>query len=151
MIALITGDREWKSKIVILKALETLPEGTVIIHGYARGADSIADEVAKKLGFKTVRCPAHWSHNDKKWIEVYGECDSTCRQVVGRAAGVIRNKWMADTYCPDRIMAFHNDIRNSRGTRNMVEYGERLGIPHKLFTDNTAHPLAEIFKKLVTS
>lgn len=145
MKILVTGDREWTNKNVIRSVLVTLPRDTVIIHGYARGADTLADEVARECGFTVIRCPAHWSHTDKKWVEVYGECKPDCREMVGRPAGVIRNKKMADTHHPDGIMAFHNDIDNSRGTKHMVEYGKRLKIPYQLFTDKKKNVLADLY------
>jgi hypothetical protein len=55
--------------------LARLPPGTTIIHGAARGADSIAGDVAAELGFTVRAYPADWSAH-------------------GRAAGPIRNAAM---------------------------------------------------------
>ena len=36
------------------------PTARVIIHGAARGADSLAEELAYELGFQVIACPADW-------------------------------------------------------------------------------------------
>lgn len=60
-IVLICGDRDWIDEEPIEKRLSQLPAGTVIIHGAARGADTIAGMVAERLGFKVVPYPAQWT------------------------------------------------------------------------------------------
>jgi hypothetical protein len=80
----------------------------LIIHGAAKGADTIAGNIANKLGFQVVSVPAEW--------EKYG-----------RAAGPIRNKIMLNME-PDLVLAFHSDIENSKGTKNMVEIARKKGV-----------------------
>jgi len=68
---LVCGDRYWADKDAIRRVLEILhPE--VVIHGGAKGADSLAGEVANDLNIATEVYPAQWS-------------------LYGKGAGPIRN------------------------------------------------------------
>lgn len=95
--------------------LAKLPADTIIVHGVARGADTIAGEVAKKLGMSVEEYPADW----KKF---------------GRSAGPIRNRVMLDTK-PDLVIAFHNNIEESKGTKDCVTEARRRGIPTEVVFD----------------
>ena len=74
---LVCGAREWTDRETIRAWLSRLPPGTTVIHGAARGADSIAGEVAAELGFTVRSYPANW-------------------QEEGKAAGPLRNQRMLD-------------------------------------------------------
>lgn len=131
-VVLVTGSRNWTNEDVIRREFSLLPKNSVIVHGACRGADAIADMVADSFGFRTIPCPAHWSHNGELWSLVYGACESDCKEVVGKAAGVIRNSFMLDAYLPSLVIAFHEDIGSSRGTKHMVEYAVKKGFEVKL-------------------
>lgn len=47
-----------------------------------------------------------------------------------RGAGPVRNKRMLVEGRPDRVVFFHEDLPNSRGTKNMVEQTIKAGIPY---------------------
>jgi hypothetical protein len=102
MRVLCCGDRNWTSYEIIRRELEKLRPDTFIIEGCANGVDSISGDVATQLGYIVLEFPADW----KKY---------------GRAAGPIRNKQMLDEGKPDLVLAFHTDIENSKGTKNMIE------------------------------
>lgn len=110
MRVLICGDRNWTdvNRIgrVLLTAFNT--ETDTIIHGAARGADTIAGVLAEWLGYSVEAYPADW--------EQYK-----------RAAGPIRNQQMLDTGI-DLAFAFHNDIENSKGTADMVKRLKEAGV-----------------------
>jgi hypothetical protein len=76
------------------------------IEGEAKGADSLARDVALELGFKVLSFPADW---DK----------------YHRAAGPIRNRQMLTEGKPDLVLAFHQDLTRSKGTKNMVTLARR--------------------------
>lgn len=90
--------------------------GTTVVHGGARGADSIADLVARELGFE-VRCyPADWTKH-------------------GRAAGPLRNAEMLEREHPDAegdpinfVLAFSKDFARSRGTADMIKRSQSVGL-----------------------
>lgn len=137
-ITLVTGDREWTNIDVMVTALTPLPSSTVIVHGYATGADTIADIVGRELGFRVVRCPAHWRHHETKCVEVWGRCPEDCQEVVGRPAGQIRNQVMYNTYQPNIVFGFHNNITISKGTKGMLKYAQRRGTDSVLFTEHSS-------------
>ncbi len=110
MRVLVCGDRNWTEEVPIYLRLKKLPQGTVIIHGCARGADTIAGKVARTLGFTVEEYPADW---DK----------------YGKAAGHIRNTQMLKEGKPDLVLAFHRDFANSKGTKNMVNQSTAAGKP----------------------
>jgi hypothetical protein len=109
---LICGDRNYTDWIKIQEYLATLLKTTIIIHGDARGADSLAGNLATSLKMKVLKFPAEW---DK----------------YGKAAGPIRNQQMLDKGKPCLVVYFHKDIENSRGTKDMI----------KLATDNGIHTI----------
>ena len=114
MKVLICGDREWEDYWAIYDVISRLDRSSIIIHGAARGADTIAGTIAKKLGFKeVVAVPAEW-------------------KVYGKAAGPIRNKKMLELE-PDLVIAFHNNIENSKGTKNMKEIAEKKGVEVQVY------------------
>lgn len=87
-----------------------------IIHGAAKGADSIAGRLAEKnKDFEVEAFPADWKQ-------------------YGKAAGPIRNKQMLDSGL-DLVFAFHNDLSKSKGTKHMVEICRKAGIPVGVFSE----------------
>ena len=134
MKILVTGDRNWDNLYVMYDVLKTLPTDTTLIHGYADGADMCAHVIGQELGFIVIPCPAHWSCNNKRWREVYGPCDHPCHHVSGRPAGAIRNRYMLRTHVPDLVLAFHDNIKESKGTKDMVQIAMAAHVPVTLYT-----------------
>jgi len=114
-LVLVCGDREWTDVIAIAEILAELPKDSVIIHGCARGADTIAGNVARKLGMEVMEFPANWKG-------------------YGRAAGPIRNRQMLEEGKPHQVFAFHKDINKSKGTKDMVNISRKANIPCEIFT-----------------
>lgn len=80
--------------------------------GEARGADRLAAEAARRLGIpshRILRFPAKWGK-------------------YGKAAGPIRNQQMLDEGKPTLVLAYHNDLENSKGTKDMVSRAEAAGV-----------------------
>ena len=115
MRVLVTGDRDWTDLVVILDRLSELPSGTVIIHGACRGADKLAGEAAQLLGFSIIEYPAEWGK-------------------YGRAAGPIRNRQMLEEGQPNLVLGFHDNISESKGTKNVLAISEKAGIDCELHT-----------------
>lgn len=115
-VVLVTGDRNWSlanpaQSGVIRKALFGLRKGKpIIVHGAARGVDSIADYHAQTMGLEVRPHPANW-------------------ELHHRAAGPIRNREMLDEEAPNLVLAFHDDLVHSKGTKNMVDQARRREIP----------------------
>jgi hypothetical protein len=112
---LVCGDRNWSNESVIRQVIDSLPERTVVIEGAARGADSIAGKCAKERGLEVLEFPANWS-------------------VYGKVAGFIRNRQMLTEGKPDIVVGFHENIVESKGTKDMLEASRQAGLPTFLVT-----------------
>lgn len=128
---LVTGSRNWIDDVVIGKALAEAagefgehligydPEfgpsldwdGVTVVHGAARGADSVAARIAKAWGMRVEPWPADW-------------------QNYGRGAGPRRNAAMVSRGAAV-CLAF--PIGESRGTRDCMQRAEWKGIPVRVF------------------
>lgn len=115
---LVCGSRDWNDRATMREALSYMPVGTVIVHGAARGADSMAEETAHEFDFgPPIAYPANWKQH-------------------GKAAGPIRNRNMlADNPGLHLVMAFvprsfGDDWQaSSRGTAHMVRAAMENRIP----------------------
>lgn len=114
MRILVTGARDWEDKDAIFRVLKEYRTGyghIVIIHGASPGADTLADEVAGKLGYEVESYPADWVR-------------------YGKRAGYIRNRRMLRESLPDLVIAFHNNLEGkSKGTKDMVAIAKKAGVP----------------------
>lgn len=111
MRVLICGDRHWSNIEPIRFWIAKLQDWgyDTVIEGEARGADSIARDEAEKAGMIIMKFPANW----KKYKA---------------GAGPIRNKQMIEEGKPNIVVAFHSNIKNSRGTKNMINQARKAGI-----------------------
>lgn len=119
MRVLICGSRNWNEENVpkehsIEAYIETLPLNAVIIHGACPGADMMADRMARERGHTVIEFKANWN--------LYGD-----------AAGPIRNQEMLDVGKPDRVVAFHEDIVHSVGTKDMIDRARKALLPVEVF------------------
>jgi hypothetical protein len=89
------------------------PEATTIIEGGALGADRLARKAALSLGFSVVTVMADWS--------------------IGKRAGPIRNGRMLDLH-PAKVIAFHEDLPSSKGTRDCVNQAKARGVEVEVIT-----------------
>jgi hypothetical protein len=55
-------------------------------------------------------------------------------QKFGKAAGPIRNQQMLDEGKPDLVIAFHEDLENSKGTQDMINRAKVQGVPVRLIS-----------------
>ncbi len=109
MKILICGDRNWNDFITVYTILREYQNiATLVVHGGVRGADSLAGDAAEALRIPVKTYPADWSKH-------------------GSSAGPIRNITMFNETNPDLVIAFHNDLASSKGTKHMVEYARSLG------------------------
>lgn len=86
----------------------------VIIEGGAPGVDVIARDVLQNRGYRVIEVPAEW----KKY---------------GKAAGPRRNSKMLAME-PDLVVAFHRNLKASRGTADTVQKAMGLGIKTEVVT-----------------
>ncbi len=115
MKVLCCGDRNWNNRRIIMRELSNFSYDTIIIEGEARGADTISRLASEYLQLEVLKFPADWNK-------------------YGKSAGPIRNRQMLDQK-PDLVLAFHNDIENSKGTKDCVKEARRRGIKIRVITE----------------
>lgn len=107
MKLLICGGRDYddyatmKSVVMFRYDLKDL----TIVSGGARGADKLAEELAKQLGVPNIIMKADWD----KW---------------GKSAGFIRNIDMLNI--SDEVLAFWD--RESKGTKHTIDNADKKGM-----------------------
>jgi len=106
MRVLVCGSRHFQD-YKLLKDILDARDITTIIHGAARGADSLAGRYGRETGKDVQDFPADWNK-------------------YGRSAGPIRNSEMLKRGNPDCVIAFRGP--NSRGTQNMIDQSKKAGI-----------------------
>jgi YspA, cpYpsA-related SLOG family len=112
---LVCGSRNWKSFNAIFREVISHPDIECIIEGECKGADLIGRMVGEFLGVPILRFPADWKAH-------------------GSAAGPIRNVKMLKEGNPDIVLAFHEDIEGSKGTKNMVKIAKDAGVMVEVFS-----------------
>lgn len=115
---LVCGDRNWFDGNRILTWLELI-QPTLVIHGAARGADTLAGVAARELSIPVQVFPALWDKH-------------------GRAAGPIRNRQMLREGKPTLVLGFHDRIDESRGTRDMLLISGKAGVAALLVSSRGA-------------
>jgi hypothetical protein len=113
---LVCGSRTWTDFELILERLQRLPPDTEILHGGARGADSLADRAARGLGFTVRVFYPDWNPNG----------------VYNPRAGFERSREMLAEN-PDLVLAFRDPSERSPGTSFTVNEATRLQIPVELY------------------
>jgi hypothetical protein len=118
---LVTGDREWSNRPMteqVLRSLWSLGYRR-LVHGGARGADSMAASVWRLLTGNpdsAVEYPANWKEYH-------------------RAAGPILNQQMLDEEPTiELVVALHDRLEDSKGTRDMISRSQAAGKPVRHFS-----------------
>lgn len=107
MRVLITGGRDFADIARLEETLNLLHASNTIkllIHGAAKGADTLASQWAIKNGVEELACPADWKR-------------------FGRGAGPLRNRQMLD-HSPDLLVAFPG----GSGTADMINAALKRGV-----------------------
>lgn len=115
------GDRNWTDKDKIIETLVDY-DPDILIEGEARGADKLSRIVAEEeLGLCV----------EDGTIEPFSADWNQFR----KAAGPIRNRAqlkrlleLRDEGYEIAVVAFHEDIENSKGTKDMVTISEKAGV-----------------------
>ncbi len=138
-VILVCGDRKWSNPDVMERVIaHYIPEGQegrfLVIQGCAPGADTMARGLAikRRIPFKDAPAP---------WLDVEGRPAGQIRNRTDGTpywlnAGPYRNGWMLKAK-PKLVLAFHNDVANSRGTKDMILQARRAGVPVKLFSERS--------------
>ena len=110
MRVLVCGSRDWADREALYGALDRIAgvlHVTEVIHGNARGADTMAGEWAAAHRIPVTAFPADWQH-------------------LGRKAWQVRNRVMLQLGLPRLVVAV--PLGESRGTWDMVEVARKAGL-----------------------
>jgi hypothetical protein len=110
MLVVVCGSRSWTDGERIADRLMEFERGTRFISGGARGADRIAADIARGMGFEVEVMPAFW-HDGESY---------------NPTAGLERNIRMLDRE-PDLVLAFWD--RRSTGTAHTISAAQLRDIP----------------------
>lgn len=106
MRVLVCGSRHFNDYEKLKEVLNAY-RITSIVHGGARGADTLAGRYGNEVSIPVQVFPADWN-------------------TYGRRAGPIRNRRMLTEGLPEMVIAFRGP--NSRGTQNMIDQSMKAGI-----------------------
>lgn len=111
MVILVCGGRTYNNKEKIYEVLSSIHKETqirVLIHGAAKGADTLAGGWARENNIKEKQYPALWNTH-------------------GKAAGSIRNQKMLDEESIDLLVSFPG----GKGTADMKKRAKYKGVEIK--------------------
>lgn len=116
---IVCGSRYWTEPEPIrnvIRWVATNGRSSVVIHGGAPGADTLAGFIAQSEGLNVLTFPADW----ERW---------------GKRAGPIRNTQMLASGRPEMVFGFTNDLTQSRGTADMLRKAAAARIPAYVIND----------------
>jgi hypothetical protein len=122
---IVTGSRDCSDEDFIFETLSNLYEEMdaedefIVVHGGARGADSIA---------------GRWVRIMQDDYRVFEEVFLANWDLYGKAAGHMRNAEMVNNGA-DLVVAFPKDGAGNRGTNNCIATAMKAGIPVRVFTE----------------
>lgn len=134
MRILITGSRDLTDIDVVRKALLEATAGRDglhrVVHGGARGADSLAGIAAAELGWPVEVHPADWSAPCNRHCKHGSRPERGDGSTYCPAAGMHRNKTMVELGA-DVVIAFYVRGARNRGTSSCVQLAGRAGLDVK--------------------
>ena len=150
-IVLCCGDRNWDNASAVLKVLRKEHERrpiTYLIEGGQKsatefdntsdyppryyGADYQARQAAIQLGIQVIECPALWEYHGKK----AGPIRNQMQLNLAVALIPVNNPIGSNPYMHRSshllVIAFHSDLKNSKGTKDMVNRARKAGVKVKV-------------------
>lgn len=106
MKVLVCGSRHFQDYGLLKEKLDAYSDITEIIHGAARGADTLGGRYGSENKLPVTAFPADWN-------------------TYGKRAGHLRNTRMLKEG-PNMVVAFRGP--NSRGTQNMIDQARKAGV-----------------------
>lgn len=129
-VVLVCGDREWEDTEKIYEVLRKEHKArpiTYLIEGGAEGVDVWSKHAAKRLGIQTIECDALWGYYGRKAGPIRNQVQLDIALALTSSTG---KGWAADK-AEDfelQVLAFHPNIKKSKGTADMVKRAKKAGI-----------------------
>ena len=108
MKVVVCGSRHWTDRFTMYQRLSELPVDATVIQGECDGADVMACKIALEIALEVVGFYPAWKKYDL-------------------SAGPKRNIKMLNTK-PSLVLAFHDDLDKSKGTKHIVGEARSRGI-----------------------
>ncbi len=105
-IVAVVGSRDYPDLDAVRRSVRSLPSGTVVLSGGAKGVDKTAEDEARACGLAVKVYPADWRR-------------------YGRRAGAVRNTLIVER--STRVVAFWDGL--SRGTKITIDLTVAAGKP----------------------
>lgn len=109
VIVLVCGGRDFSDRALLFTTMDRVlakyPDGLLVVHGSAKGADLLAEEWCKARQVMYVGVPAQWDR-------------------FGKSAGMQRNRIMRDVWEPKACIAFKGGV----GTLGMIGLMREVGV-----------------------
>jgi len=105
----MTGSREWELADPVKEAVSSLNKEVIVLHGGARGLDTLAHNFCLELGLKVIPIFADWYK-------------------YGKTAGVIRNTTLIE-FNPILVIGFLIDNIPCNGTQDCLAKARLKNIP----------------------
>jgi hypothetical protein len=118
MRVIVAGATGWTNGEAIRREICRLPADAVVIHGDSAGADAIAGRIATELG-RTVEA---W-RKEKQDYERFKKA----------AWKGLNERMLAASV--DLVLAFHQDLSKSRGTKHLVEWAQKRRVTVRVFAE----------------
>ncbi len=116
MRVLVCGSLAWNDRAAIEQELRGLPADSVILEGEAPGADIMARQIAEELGLEVWPYPKD--------------------QRLGKGADRSRDQQMFYEGQPTLVLIFHEDIENSRGSKEQRQRAMKRQVAYKVIGSN---------------
>jgi hypothetical protein len=116
MRVIVAGAVAWADVEAIRRELTKLPAGTIVIHGDCTGADAIAGQIARELGFAVLAMAKN--------------ADDRARYKKAAWKG-LNERMLASG--AELVLVFHPDFDASKGSKHMAELATRARVEVRIF------------------
>ena len=116
MKVVVCGSRHWTDRVTMWRRLSELPLDAIVVQGECEGADAMACQIALDIALEVVGFYPAWKKH-------------------GKPAGPKRNIKMLNTN-PSLVLAFHDDLDKSKGTKHIVGEARDRGIKVEVINSN---------------
>ena len=116
MRAIVAGAVAWSDQDAIRRELSKLPIGTTIIHGDCTGADAIAGQVARELGFA---------------VEAMNKNEEDYSKYTREAWKGLNERMLATGAM--LVIVFHPSVASSHGSRHLIDLAQIANIEVRVF------------------